>query len=84
MSGLVETFIKRYMVERINKAETRPEEQSVNTESCWENSWNEIQFNSSGFSAEGTLISLCEVPHHVTNKEVCAKTQQATDHTKTS
>ena len=40
---LGETFIKRYQVERTNKAEVRPEEQSEKTKSCWENSWNEIQ-----------------------------------------
>ena len=42
ISGLRETFIKRYEVERTNKAEIRPEEQSRKAES-WENSWNEIQ-----------------------------------------
>ena len=42
-SGLKETFIKRYTVERTNKAEIRPEEQSEKTESCRENLWNEIQ-----------------------------------------
>ena len=43
MSGLKETFIKRYKVERTNKAEIRPEEQSEKTESCREKLWNEIQ-----------------------------------------
>ena len=38
-----EIFIKRYVVERTNKAERRPEEQSEKTESCRENLWNEIQ-----------------------------------------
>ena len=41
--GLKETFIKRYTVERTNKAEIRPEEQSQKTERCRENLWNEIQ-----------------------------------------
>ena len=42
--GLKETFVKRYIVERINKAEIRPEEQNQETESCRrENLWNEIQ-----------------------------------------
>ena len=41
MSGLRE--IKRYIVERTNKAETRPEEQSEKVEDCQENLWNEIQ-----------------------------------------
>ena len=41
--GLKETFIKRYVVERTNKAEIRPEEQSEITESCRETLWNEIQ-----------------------------------------
>ena len=40
--GLKETFTKRYVVERTSKAEIRPEEQSEKTESCQENSWNEI------------------------------------------
>ena len=43
-SGLKETFIKRYIVERTNKAEIRSEEQSEKVESCRENLWNEIQF----------------------------------------
>ena len=42
-SGLRKTFIKRYVVERANKAEIRPEEQSEKAESCRENLWNEIQ-----------------------------------------
>ena len=40
---LKETFRKRYIDERINKAEIRLGEQSENTESCRENLWNEIQ-----------------------------------------
>ena len=43
MSGLKETFIKRHVVERTSKAEIRPEEQSEETESLREKSWNEIQ-----------------------------------------
>ena len=45
ISGLKETFIKRYicLVGRTNKAEIRPEEQSAKGESCRENFWNEIQ-----------------------------------------
>ena len=43
MSGLKETFIKRYIVKRTNKAEIRLEEQSEKAESCRENLWNEIQ-----------------------------------------
>ena len=43
ISGLEETFIKRYTVERTNKAEIKPEEQSEKAESCRENLWNEIQ-----------------------------------------
>ena len=42
ISGLRETSIKRYIVERTNKAEIRPEEQVVKAESCQENLWNEI------------------------------------------
>ena len=37
ISGLKEIFIRRYIVERTNKAEIRPEEQSERAESCWEN-----------------------------------------------
>ena len=43
ISGLKETFIKRYMVERTHKAEIRPDEQSEKAEYCRENLWNEIQ-----------------------------------------
>ena len=38
-----ETFVKRYIVERTNKAKLRSEEQSEEMESCQENLWNEIQ-----------------------------------------
>ena len=41
-SGLRETFIRRYIVERTNTAEIRPAEQSEKAESCRENLWNEI------------------------------------------
>ena len=37
ISGLKETFIKRYKVQRTNKADKRPEEQSQKTESRREN-----------------------------------------------
>ena len=44
ISGLRQTFIKRYIVERTNKAEVRPEEQSDKAElNCRENLWIEIQ-----------------------------------------
>ena len=43
MSGLRETFIEKYTVQRTNKAEIRPEEQSEKAKSCRENLWNEIQ-----------------------------------------
>ena len=42
-SGLRETFIKRYTVERTNKAEIRSEEESEKAESCRENVRYEIQ-----------------------------------------
>ena len=42
-SGLRKTFIKRYIVQRANKAEIRPEEQSEKVDSFGENLWNEIQ-----------------------------------------
>ena len=35
--------MERYVVERTNKANIRPEEQSEKAESCEENLWNEIQ-----------------------------------------
>ena len=41
--GPRETFIIRYIVERANKAELRPEEQSEMAESHRENLWNGIQ-----------------------------------------
>ena len=34
ISGLMETFIKRYTVDRTNKADIKPEEQSEKAESC--------------------------------------------------
>ena len=37
ISGLKETFIKRYTAERSSETEIRPEERSEKTESCWEN-----------------------------------------------
>ena len=43
ISGLKKTFIKRHMVDRTNKAEISPEEQSEKTESSPVNLWNEIQ-----------------------------------------
>ena len=36
-------FYKRCVVERTNRAEIRPEEQSEKVGSCRENLWNEIQ-----------------------------------------
>ena len=42
ISELKETSIKRYIVERTNKAEIRLEE-SEKAESCRDNLWNEIQ-----------------------------------------
>ena len=43
ISGLKETFMKRYIAARTSKTEIRPEEQSEKAESCLENLWNEIQ-----------------------------------------
>ena len=43
ISGLMEPFIKRHTVERTNKAEIRPVEQSEKVESCRESLWNKIQ-----------------------------------------
>ena len=37
----------RYIVERNNKAEIRPEMKSEKAESCWEDLWNEIQLKGS-------------------------------------
>ena len=42
-SGLRETFIKRDIVERTDKAELRPEERSEKAKSCREDLWNEIE-----------------------------------------
>ena len=47
ISGLRETFIKRYIVERPNVAEIRPKEQNEKAGSCRENLWNEIQVKGS-------------------------------------
>ena len=38
-----ETFLLRFIVERINKAELRPEQQREKKESCRENLWKEIE-----------------------------------------
>ena len=43
ISGVKETFIKRFIVERTNDAEIRPEEQSETAKSCRENLWKEVQ-----------------------------------------
>ena len=43
ISGLRTTFIRGHVVERINKAEMGPVEQSEKTESCKDNFRNEIQ-----------------------------------------
>ena len=40
---LRETFITSYIVERINKAELRPEEQNEKAKGCREKLWNKIQ-----------------------------------------
>ena len=42
ISRLKEIFIRRYIVERTNKADIR-RKNSEKTESCQENLWNEIQ-----------------------------------------
>ena len=42
MPGLEETFIKKYIADRTNKAEIKSEEQSEKVESCQENLWKEI------------------------------------------
>ena len=47
ISGLKETFIKRYTVKRTNKAEIRQEEQSEIPERCRENIWFKIQLKRS-------------------------------------
>ena len=43
ISGLKETFVKRHKVERTNRAELRPKEQSEKARCCRENFWNEIE-----------------------------------------
>ena len=42
-SRLRETFLKRYIAERTNEAEIRPEQETEKAKSCWENVWTEIQ-----------------------------------------
>ena len=39
----IKAIIQRCIVERTNRVEIRPEEQSEKAENCWENLWNEIQ-----------------------------------------
>ena len=79
MSGLKETFIKRYIVERTTKAELRPQELSEKTESCRENLWNEIQLKGpkrqkqtkeQNKKESASSVGLCQNhklqhPHHV-------------------
>ena len=43
ISGLRETLIKRYIVERTSMAEISADEQSEKVNRCRENLWNEIQ-----------------------------------------
>ena len=43
ISGLRETFIQRYIVERTSKAGIRPLEQTEKARSCRESLWNKIQ-----------------------------------------
>ena len=47
ISGLRETFIKRYIVERTDKAEIRLEQQSEKAESYQEDLRNEVQLKGS-------------------------------------
>ena len=44
-SGLRETFVQRYIVERNSRAELSPKEQSEKAKSCRENLWNEIELS---------------------------------------
>ena len=68
--------MKRYIVERTNQAEIRPEEQSEKAESCQENLWNEIQLKGQKRTQEqnkkewASSVGLCQRnkpqhPHHV-------------------
>ena len=76
MSGLKETFIKRYIVERINKGEISPEEQSEKTESCRETLWNEIQLkghkdrnrhkNRIKWGGQARLVYVIDINHNIT------------------
>ena len=43
VSGLKETFLKRHIVEKTDKAEIRPEEQSEKAESCLKNLRNQFK-----------------------------------------
>ena len=71
--------MKRYVVERTNKAEIRPEEQSKKAERCRENLWNEKHLKGPYRRKEtqernkkewASSVSLCQRhelqhPHHV-------------------
>ena len=47
ISGLKETYLKRYIVERPYEAEIRPDEQSEKAGRCRKNLWTEIQLSGS-------------------------------------
>ena len=74
-SGPKKTFIMRYIVERTNKAEIRPEEQSEKAESCRENLWNEIQLkgpkgrnrhkNRLKRSGQARLVYVFDISHNI-------------------
>ena len=69
-------MIKRYIVERTNKAEIRPEEQIEKAESCRENLWREIQLKGPQRQKQtqeqdkkegASLVSLCHRPQTTTS-----------------
>ena len=75
-SGLRETFIKRYIVEKTNKAELRPEEQSEKAKSCRENLWNEIRVERAikketqeqNKKEWTSLVNVCDRNHNIPTK----------------
>ena len=67
--GLKKTFIRRHIVDRANKAEIKPEEQSEKTESCWENLWNKMQLKveqtqKTGAKQDNTNKNITFEEHH--------------------
>ena len=75
MPRLRKTFIKRYIVEKTNKAELRPEERSEKAKGCRENLWNEIPLkdhkdrkrhkNRVKRSGQASMVYVCDINHNI-------------------